>query len=35
MKYQKLINGLYNTPNQSSKFRTKNGLQKIITHVEH
>ena len=27
IEYQKLINMLENTPNQPSKFRTKNGLK--------
>ena len=31
---QKLINLLYNTPNQPTKFRTKIGLKQIMMHVE-
>ena len=35
MEYQIIINLLDNTPNESSKFRKKIGLKKMITHVEH
>ena len=33
MEYQKIINLLGNTPNQPSKFRTKNCVE--MNHVEH
>ena len=34
MEYQKLINSLGNTPNQVSKFRSKNWLKKMMTHLK-
>ena len=34
MEYQRVINLLDNTPNQSNKFRTKIGLKYMMTHVE-
>ena len=34
MEYQKIINFVDNTPTQTSKFRTKNWLRQMITHVE-
>ena len=34
MQYQKVINLLDNTPNQSAKFRAKPGLKQMTNHVE-
>ena len=34
MEYQKIINFLENTPNQPTKFRTKNWVEINETHVE-
>ena len=35
MEYQKIINLLNNKPNQPSKFRRKNWVEKMMTHVQH
>ena len=35
MKYQKIIQLLDNTPNQPTKFRTKNWVEKHVSHVGH
>ena len=34
MEYQKIINLLDNPSNQLSKFRTKNSVEKIMTHMK-
>ena len=34
MEYQKITNLLDNTPNQSTKFRTKNWVEKMMNRVE-
>ena len=34
MEYQKIINLLENTPNQTTKFRTKDELKLMMNHVE-
>ena len=34
MEYEKIINLLDNTQNESSKFRTRNRVEKIINHEE-
>ena len=35
MEYQKIIQLLDNTPNQPTKFRTKNLVEKHVSHVGH
>ena len=34
MQYQKIINFLDDTPNQTSKFQTKYWVEKVMIHVE-
>ena len=34
MEHQKVMSLLDNTPNQSTKFRTRNWVEKMMNHVE-